>query len=444
MWLVVGFICLGWMVSLCLHEFGHAIVAYWGGDTSVKDKGYLTLNPLKYTEPGLSLILPIFFLLIGGIALPGGAVYINQSRLRDRFWQSAVSAAGPLANILLILFLSIPFILTSNSVLSWESFNLNRELLQIIYVSLAFVINLNVYVVIINLLPLPPLDGYGIIEPWLPGSIRPQLQQFGKYGIWILIGLLWFAQPFNQFLWQIADPVSNGLRIPPLAAAIGGEIFRRNSVYLVLGLIVILWIFRDKKAGIYRQGTKFIAAGKYQEAIAAFDRAIAIDPKYAEAWQMRGYALLCWQKYAEALTAYDRALQIQPESPDFWNERGLVLNRLNRDEEALTAYEKATQLQPDFPLFWYNQARTLFSLQRYEEAISAYDRTIELKADAADAWYDKACCYAALGNLPLAISHLQEAIALGSEELREFAKTDVDFESIREDPQFQKAIATPD
>ncbi|BBD63966.1 peptidase, M50 family protein [Nostoc commune NIES-4072] len=70
MWLVAVFICLGWILSLCLHEFGHALIAYWGGDTSVKDKGYLTLNPLKYTEPSLSLVLPLFFLLIGSIALP--------------------------------------------------------------------------------------------------------------------------------------------------------------------------------------------------------------------------------------------------------------------------------------------------------------------------------------------------------------------------------------
>src|SRR5689334_2297001 len=107
MWLVVLFICFGWMLSLCLHEFGHAIVAYWGGDTSVKDKGYLTLNPLKYTDPNLSLLMPMLFLLIGGIALPGGAVYINHNRLRNRFWQSAVSAAGPIADIILACLLSL-------------------------------------------------------------------------------------------------------------------------------------------------------------------------------------------------------------------------------------------------------------------------------------------------------------------------------------------------
>ncbi|HEY9616580.1 MAG TPA: hypothetical protein V6C64_07060, partial [Microcoleaceae cyanobacterium] len=84
----IALFCLGWIISICVHEFGHAIVAYWGGDTSVKDKGYLTLNPIKYAHPVLSLLLPLVFLLLGGIPLPGAAVYIDSRQLRGRGWQS--------------------------------------------------------------------------------------------------------------------------------------------------------------------------------------------------------------------------------------------------------------------------------------------------------------------------------------------------------------------
>ncbi len=62
-----------WIFSVCLHEFGHAIVAYYGGDTSVREKGYLTFNPLKYTHPVYSLLMPVIFMMLGGIGLPGGA-----------------------------------------------------------------------------------------------------------------------------------------------------------------------------------------------------------------------------------------------------------------------------------------------------------------------------------------------------------------------------------
>jgi Zn-dependent protease len=100
-------VIVGWIFSLCLHEFSHAIVAYYGGDTSVKDKGYLTFNPLKYTHPFYSIVLPMIFLLLGGIGLPGGAVYIDTWRLRSRRWQAAVSLAGPAANLVVAIVLAI-------------------------------------------------------------------------------------------------------------------------------------------------------------------------------------------------------------------------------------------------------------------------------------------------------------------------------------------------
>src|SRR5512136_2159172 len=100
-------VIVGWIFSLCLHEFSHALVAYYGGDTSVRQKGYLTFNPLKYTHPVYSILLPMIFLLLGGIGLPGGAVYIETWRLRSRRWESAVSLAGPAANLVLAVLLSI-------------------------------------------------------------------------------------------------------------------------------------------------------------------------------------------------------------------------------------------------------------------------------------------------------------------------------------------------
>src|SRR5204863_7320161 len=96
-----------WIFSVCLHEFGHAIVAYYGGDYTVREKGYLTFNPLKYTHPLFSIVLPLLFLVMGGIGLPGGAVYIERCRIRNRFILSAVSLAGPLANLLVAIVLGL-------------------------------------------------------------------------------------------------------------------------------------------------------------------------------------------------------------------------------------------------------------------------------------------------------------------------------------------------
>ena len=73
------FVIAGWLVSLCLHEFGHAYTAWRFGDHDVAVRGYLTLNPLKYSHPLLSLGLPVLFIALGGIGLPGGAVYVRTS-----------------------------------------------------------------------------------------------------------------------------------------------------------------------------------------------------------------------------------------------------------------------------------------------------------------------------------------------------------------------------
>src|SRR5512143_478968 len=100
-------VIIGWIFSLCLHEFSHALVAYYGGDYTVREKGYLTFNPFKYTHPLFSLVLPMLFLLMGGIGLPGGAVYIERRLIRSKFWLSAMSLAGPMSNLLLAIILGV-------------------------------------------------------------------------------------------------------------------------------------------------------------------------------------------------------------------------------------------------------------------------------------------------------------------------------------------------
>ena len=83
------FVVFGWLLSLCLHEYAHALVGYRGGDYGVIHRGYLQLNPLKYTNAVLSIVLPIVFIIFGGIALPGGAVLIDHHRLRSKRWDTA-------------------------------------------------------------------------------------------------------------------------------------------------------------------------------------------------------------------------------------------------------------------------------------------------------------------------------------------------------------------
>lgn len=150
------FVTSAWVVSLCLHEYAHARTALHSGDISVAAKGYLTLNPLAYTHALLSVVLPVLFVVLGGIGLPGGAVFVERHRIRGRLRHSLISAAGPLTNVLFALVCTAPFWLDALDGVP-ETFRF----------ALAFLALLQVTAAILNFLPVPGLDGYGVLEPWL-------------------------------------------------------------------------------------------------------------------------------------------------------------------------------------------------------------------------------------------------------------------------------------
>src|SRR5204863_9164555 len=77
-------IIVGWILSVILHEFAHGLVAYLAGDYTIKERGGLTLNPFQYIDPLLSIVLPVVFLAMGGIPLPGGVTYIRRDLIKSK------------------------------------------------------------------------------------------------------------------------------------------------------------------------------------------------------------------------------------------------------------------------------------------------------------------------------------------------------------------------
>ena len=201
-------VIVGWIFSLCLHEFSHALVAYYGGDTSVRDKGYLTFNPLKYTHPVYSILLPMIFLLLGGIGLPGGAVYIETWRLRSRRWESAVSLAGPVANLVLGVVLSV--------VLHFAPVSAGG-----IWPGLGFLALLQVTAAVLNLIPLPPFDGYRVVAPYLEHDLRLRIDQASNIIMLAVFFLLWYVPFVNGLFWQAVGWIALRMQIP-LALAVQG------------------------------------------------------------------------------------------------------------------------------------------------------------------------------------------------------------------------------
>ncbi|MFP6596457.1 MAG: site-2 protease family protein [Candidatus Hydrogenedentota bacterium] len=205
------FVFAAWIFSLCVHEFSHAIVAYQGGDFTVKDKGYLSLNPLKFTDPFLSLGLPLLFLLIGGLGLPGGCVYIERHLLRSRGWDCMVSLAGPISNLGLAILLASPFYLgfvdsKSNDPL-WNA--------------MAFLVILQLLAMVFNLIPVPGLDGFGAIAAWMDEGLRQRIYRYSNIMFFGLIIVIWNVPKASQVLWGSVHLLGELLGVPPEMARAG-------------------------------------------------------------------------------------------------------------------------------------------------------------------------------------------------------------------------------
>ena len=187
------------------------------------------------------------------------------------------------------------------------------------------------------------------------------------------------------------------------------------------------------------RGNALVILGRYEEAIASWDKALEIKPDKDEAWYNRGIALDNLGRYEEAIASWDKALEIKPDKDEAWNNRGIALVNLGRSEEAIASYDKALEIKPDKDEAWYNRGNALGNLGRSEEAIASYDQALEIKPDKDQAWYNRACCFALQNQIDLAIESLTKAISL-NQEYQAMAKTDVDFDSVRDNQRFQSLL----
>ncbi|MCP3758075.1 site-2 protease family protein [Streptomyces sp. TBY4] len=208
------FVTAAWIVSLCLHEYAHARTALHSGDLSVGAKGYLTLNPLKYTHALLSIVLPVLFVIMGGLGLPGGAVYIERDRIEGRWRHSLISAAGPLTNVAFAAVCTAPFWLDA----------LDGVPIPFRF-ALGFLALLQVSAAILNFLPVPGLDGYGIIEPWLSHRVRREVAPLAPFGLLAVFALLWIPE-INAFFFDAVYGVLSALGVSELEAYCGRDLYQ--------------------------------------------------------------------------------------------------------------------------------------------------------------------------------------------------------------------------
>lgn len=198
------------LFAITVHEASHAYAAKWLGDKTAFRQGRCTINPLPHIDPIGTILVPSIALLLGGI-LFGWAkpVPVEAANLRypkkSMFW---VALAGPASNFFMalswalcaIVFLSIPIKIETFIDPSGHSFLFQMAMAGI---------KVNIALMILNLFPLPPLDGAKMVERFLKGQAKHFYNKIEPYGMFILIflmftgilHLIWFAPLSKLFSW---------------------------------------------------------------------------------------------------------------------------------------------------------------------------------------------------------------------------------------------------
>lgn len=207
-----AFVAATWVLSVGVHEFGHAFVAWRAGDTTIVEKGYLTLDPLKYSDLVTTIVFPLIALALGGIGFPGGAVYLREDLMRSAGWRSLASLAGPLGTlaVLVVIAAGLPA----------------AEVAPPLHHALAMLAFLQASALVLNLLPIPGLDGYGVIRPFLSEKARAAMVKVERVGFLILFALIFWVPGASAVIFGAALLITDLLGVPRPAIGAGWETFR--------------------------------------------------------------------------------------------------------------------------------------------------------------------------------------------------------------------------
>lgn len=184
------------LFSVIIHEVSHGGVAYALGDTTAKDSGRLSLNPLVHIDPVGSVLLPLFLLVLGMPVIAWAKpVPINPMNFNDRRWGNLkVSLAGPLSNLSVALVFGL--------IIKFMPF-LPQSFLTIA----AIVVFYNIVLALFNLIPIPPLDGSHILFSLLPESFNSFKIFLWQYGFILLLFLIFIIPGGLDWIFNFAGKI---------------------------------------------------------------------------------------------------------------------------------------------------------------------------------------------------------------------------------------------
>ena len=161
-------------------------------------------------------------------------------------------------------------------------------------------------------------------------------------------------------------------------------------------------------------GSINLAQKKYHVAIDYFDKALQLEPNFAEAWSNKGNALHELNRPNEAIVHFDKALSLKPTYAIAWCNKGWVLQKLKRFDEAIAHYDTALSIKPNYVIGWSSKGWLLHELKLFDQAILHYDKALNINPDYAEAWANKGNALLELKRYDEAIMHYDKALRLNS------------------------------
>ena len=170
------------------------------------------------------------------------------------------------------------------------------------------------------------------------------------------------------------------------------DIIMFNPHALIEGMIIAGYAMGAKAGYNYIHGEIFSLYQRFEEALASYDKAVAIFPRLAEAWCNRGNSLRELKRFDEAMESYERAIAIRPDFADALSNRSMILHDYRRYDEALESCDRALKARPDHINALNNRAESLRDLKRFEEAMVSFKRLSELQPNHPHAFSGAASC----------------------------------------------------
>ena len=178
------FLIIALILALTLHEFAHALMSDWLGDTTAREQGRLSLNPMVHIDPVMTLLLPAVLIIAHSPVLFGAARPVPFNPWAVRYGKrgvALVAAAGPAMNLLLAILFAL-----------WlRFFPVGTAFINLFVAMIA----VNVAFFVFNLIPVPPLDGSRIVYAFAPLSVRDVMDRIERSGLLLIFLILILAGP---------------------------------------------------------------------------------------------------------------------------------------------------------------------------------------------------------------------------------------------------------